>query len=288
VTTGKLQSLDANGDGEVSLQELVDSLDAQAKQKHQLFLQRCVIIAGMLLLVCSFGLSLGSSVLSFMLMTQLEVHGGALTDREGHVLGSEPRNPTVNNVTVGEAAAARRLESSGSGDYTMPADDFKEALAKYKAGSIGFVVPIADTMVTVQVENAGPLQAHGRTSAGQEWHASCEADASHCSVELHARAALPANTDADHTDAGRRLFWGKFTNGCDFDGWEVGACVDLQWGVKKRNPSCGTNWCFSSCCYPNHRGYAAGVAEDFLTWGDGITECFATFNGDDCVNQGIR
>lgn len=300
-TTGKLKSLDTDGNGELSLQELVNSLDAQARQKHQLFLQRCVIAAGVLLLVCSFGLSLGSSVLSFMLMSQLEVHSGALTDREGHVLGSQPKHPTVHNVTAGEAAA-RRLDSGGPGDehFKMPFETFTQAFDQYKGGSTEFVVPIDDAVFTAQVEGATPTTAHGVSESG-DWWVRCDEDAGHCSVmvdQLRLRAA--AFLDKDKGKGGapeRRLFWNidwsakqgsngdgdvlgtdRAKNPCTQKGsYEVGACVyhDLFLDRILENRVCQTNWCYGVCCYAD-RDTLRADCPNCLTDGDGATKHYSS------------
>merc|ERR1712048_1161951 len=213
--------------------------DQQAQQKHQLKFQRYIIIAGVMLLLCSFGMSLGSSVLSFMLMAQMEVRDGAFTDRQGNVVGSQPRNPIVSNVT-GDENTHRRLEASANdstidvdvvdGHLTVPRGDYMESLAAYKHGASEFVVPIEDTAHTVRVFSASDSGAHGRAESGTEWWVNCKDDTPHCSVtipQLYIRAAPTTDSSAD-----RRLnnfFDAKaaFDDDCN-TGWEVGWCeMDL-------------------------------------------------------------
>jgi len=180
------------------------------RQKQQLKFQRYLIVAGVLLLLCSFGLSLGSSVLSFILMNQLEIHDGAFTDREGRVLGSQPRNPSVSNVSRVESARRLSTENTSAAQFegspvsqlnlSVPIADFKEFIAKYESGATEFIVPVGDAIVTVhvleiRVSDSG-LSAHGTAASGDPWWVSCESGATDCSVQyftieqqqLHARA----------------------------------------------------------------------------------------------------
>jgi len=252
------------GDGELSLQELIASLDVQLKQKHQLKFQRYIIIAGVALLLCSFGLSLGSSVLSFMLMSQSEVRGQAFTDREGHVLGSQPRHPTVDNVTrKDESTSARRLDNVSdmtpslvkfTPAWQLPVDDFKQSFEKYKSGVVEFIVPVHDAMYTVRVTEVSENKETGSTSArglvaGNEWRLSCEAHSAFCAVEsvreLHHRAGRRLKTSST-----AYLSYGAFEFPCGCPpGYEVLCEYYNVWihcpETNDRN-RCYNQWCFPS------------------------------------------
>merc|ERR1712130_184189 len=119
-------------------------------------------------------------------------------------------------------------------------------------------------VITVQVDDASSLSAHGHTESG-EWWATCDEDATHCSVkQLRARAGFLENRTADERRLERMLFFKQaFQNSCAPHGNEVGSQGCVYWNDFGRFDNwneCGTGWCYGNCCYHNKNSMIQAVA----------------------------